>query len=199
MFGTLQQGTPTVNFSAGRVWTKSHERVVQPGWLLSFLGHNKSPSKPVERHSPASVSNDLSCLASFWCSQHQSRAEGNKTWSCWNPALPRHNIISARPLGCCLKHVQQCNHHAGSKITQDLFKDIQLLMLLYLMPTSCYWQSVWSLQNWIYRFSFPDSDLSVRPKNPKLFCHNNEWLSSTVNYHAKPIYCICTKMNMQAM
>lgn len=139
------------------------------GWCLSFLGHNKSPSKPVKRHSTGSVNNDFSCLANFWCSQHQSRAGGNKNWSCWNPALPKHNVMSARPASCCLKHVQPANSHcAGSKITQDLFKDIQLLMLLYLMPTSCYWQSVWSLQNWICKFSFSDSDLVVRPKNLEL-------------------------------
>lgn len=39
-----------------------------------------------------------------------------------------------------------------------------------------------------------DSDLSVRPKNLKLSLHNNERFSSTINYHAKPIYCICTKI-----
>lgn len=84
---------PTVNL-AGRVWTESHEHVVQPfhGWFLSFPGHNKSPSKPVKRHSTDSVNNDFSCLANFWCSQHQSRGEGNKTWSCWNPALPRPDV-----------------------------------------------------------------------------------------------------------
>lgn len=105
--------------------------MVQPfhGWFLSFFGHNKSPSKPVKRHSTGSVNNDFSCLANFWCSQYQSRAGGNKTWSCWNPALPGQNVMSARPVSCCLKHVQHCpQSRAGSKITQDLFKDIQLLM-----------------------------------------------------------------------
>lgn len=86
----------------GYGWSKSHEHMVQPfHGFLSFLGHNKSPSKPVKRHSTDSVSNDFSCLGSFWCSQHQSRAEGSKTWSCWNPALPRHDIMSARHLRCC--------------------------------------------------------------------------------------------------
>lgn len=84
--------------------------MVQPfhGWFLSFFGHNKSPSKPVKRHSTGSVNNDFSCLANFWCSQYQSRAGGNKTWSCWNPALPGQNVISARPVSCYLKHVQHC-------------------------------------------------------------------------------------------
>lgn len=193
MFGALpQRDSPLLTSQLGGYGLrKAHETF--HGWFLSFLGHDKSPSKPVKRHSPDSANNDLSCLASFWCSQHQSRAGGSKTWSCWNAALPRHNLMLP---GCTCSSAN--NHHAGSKITQDLFKDIQLLMLLYLMPTSCYWQSVWSLQNSIYRFSFPDSDLSVRPKNLKLICHN-ERLSSTVNYHAKPIYCLCTKMNMQAM
>lgn len=92
MFGTLQQRQPTANFSAGGYGlSKSCKHRVQHflGWFLSFLGHNKSPSKPVKRHSADSVHNDFSCLASFWCSQHQCRVGGNKTWSCWNPALPR--------------------------------------------------------------------------------------------------------------
>lgn len=97
---------PTATFSAGGYGlSKSHEHVVQPflGWFLSFLGHNKSPSKPVKRHSTDSVNNNFSCLASFWCSQQQSRAGGNKTWSCWNPALRRHNVLSARPVTWCFK------------------------------------------------------------------------------------------------
>lgn len=102
---------PAVNFSAGGYGlSKSHEHVVQSflGWFLSFLGCNKSPSKPIKRHSTDSVNNDFSCLASFWCSQHQSRAGENKTWSCWNPALPKYNVLSASPVTWCLKQVQQC-------------------------------------------------------------------------------------------
>lgn len=112
MFGTLpQRDSPLLASQLGGYGLrKAREHLVQPfhGWFLSFLGHDKSPSKPVKRHSPDSANNDLSCLASFWCSQRQSRAGGNKTWSCWNAALPRHNVMSARPVGCCLKHVQQC-------------------------------------------------------------------------------------------
>lgn len=106
---------PAVNSSAGGYeLSKSHEHVVQSflGWFLSFLGCNKSPSKPVKRHSTDSVNNNFSCLASFWCSQHQSRAGENKTWSCWNPALPKYNVLSASPVTWCLKQVQQCEQSA---------------------------------------------------------------------------------------
>lgn len=89
MFGTLQQRQPTANFSAGGYGLSKHRVQHFLGWFLSFLGHNKSPSKPVKRHSADSVLNDFLCLVSFWCSQHQCRVGGNKTWSCWNPALPR--------------------------------------------------------------------------------------------------------------
>lgn len=83
--------------------------MVQPfhGWFLSFFGHSKSLSKPVKRHSTDSVNNDFSCLASFWCSQHQSRVGGNKTWSCWNPALLRHKRPVCQAWTCCLKQCKQ--------------------------------------------------------------------------------------------
>lgn len=42
-----------------------------------------------------------------------------------------------------------------------------------------------------------DSDLSVTPKNLKVSAHNSERF--TIDYHAKPIYFICTNVNMQAV
>lgn len=193
--------TAHCSFSAGRVRTEKGTGApgaAFPGWFLSSLGLDKSPNRPVKRHSPDRV-NDLPCLASFGVPSPSPELGGTRPEAAGillsqgiMPCLP--GLWAAAWSMCSRANI----HHAGSKITQDLFKNKQLLMLLYLMPTSCYWQSVWSLQNSIYRFSFPDSDSSVRPKNLKLIGHNGR-LSITVNYHAKPIYCICTNMNMQAM
>lgn len=66
------------------------------------------------------------------------------------------------PAGC--RAVRKGNAVAQSPCTkaatQGLLKDL-LLLLLYLMPTSRYWQSIWSLQNWIYRLKFLLTAISV--------------------------------------
>lgn len=70
------------------------------------------------------------------------------------------------------------------------------------MPTSCYWQSVWSLQNRTHGFCFCWLWSECQNQKPKAqSLTNNESVSSTVkdNNHAYPHHSICTAVTVQAV
>lgn len=111
-----------------------------------------------------------------------------------------------RQAGHCSHKAQRC--WAGTQPTagaqhltaaQGPREEVLALLSLYLVPTSCYWQSVWSLQNRIYGFHFCWWQFKYQNQKPKAQSWNNKNVSSAVrdSEHAEPTYCICTTVHTQ--
>lgn len=173
---------------------------VQPLYkrFLNYLAHNNLLARASLQKgiaTPSTNKNEISFLVpnaslQLWGTRREAR---------WNFALPRHDMCLAKRITWCLKGVQQCkqspcskqNHSGpaqGFTITSTVPYANILLLAVRLVPAKLRVQ-----------IEFPLTRTQVsRPQNLKLNLHHKRF-SHTINCHAKPIYCMCTEINTQAM
>lgn len=175
-FVTVTKGNPISSLSQDAVrYPGAFCRTMEflPKRLQSCWGHNKGNKGLVwasltERTVTDNIyENDFSGLASFWsgvpstCADTSLLRWGTRHEMRSNPA-PTRRDAACQVQSLLLKGNAVVQSPCTKPATQGLLKDLLLLLLLlYLMPTSRYWQSIWSLQNWIYRHKFLLTVISV--------------------------------------
>lgn len=166
--------------------------------FLNCLAHNKSLAWASLTKGIATHSTNKSEI-SFLLPNTSLQLWGTRREARWNFALPRHDIRLAKRIRWCLKDAQQCKqspcskqNHSGPAQGFTIISTVPyaniLLLAVRLVPAKLRVQT-----------EFPLTLTQVsRPQNLKLSLHH-ERFSNTINCHAKPIYCMCTEINMQAM
>jgi len=94
----------------------------------------------------------FSASARFWHGVPSSRAESSAC--CGEQGMEAGRALLPQGTALLGRHTAHCWSTAPNTAPQGPRKEVLPLLSLYLVPTSCYWQSVWSLQNRIDGFYF---------------------------------------------